>query len=240
MQRLIIGDIHGCYAELQDLLSLTGLNADDEIVAIGDIVDRGPDTPKVVEFFQTQPKARSILGNHERKHLIAARGEIQPALSQTISKMQLGNRYPKALAFMQTFPLYLELPEATLVHGFWESGVKLGDQKENVVAGVMSGEEYLKQRGQWPWYDRYDGRQPLIVGHRDYRGDHQPLIVGDKVWAIDTGCVRGGRLTGLMLPSFRIVSVPARENYWSRISRTFVQTQNLTAEELANFSGEVE
>jgi hypothetical protein len=37
-----------------------------------------------------------------------------------------------------------------------------------------------------------------------------------------------------------LVSVAARENYWSRISRSFVQTANLTPEELADFSSEVE
>ncbi|TVS11508.1 MAG: hypothetical protein EA424_23705 [Planctomycetaceae bacterium] len=43
MQHLIIGDIHGCFDELQDLLQAAGLASDDQIIALGDIVDRGPD-----------------------------------------------------------------------------------------------------------------------------------------------------------------------------------------------------
>lgn len=240
MQSFIIGDIHGCYDELQALLDRAGLSEGDAIIAIGDIVDRGPETPRVVEFFQNVANVKSILGNHERKHLKSNRGEIKPALSQVISRQQLGNHYTAALAFMQTFPLYLDLPEALLVHGFWEPGVPLERQRENVLTGVLSGEAYLQEKGNWPWYDHYDGDKPLIVGHRHYRNDGEPLIVNDKVWAIDTGCVRGGRLTGLLLPSFNLVSVPARENYWSRISRGFVQTAKLTEAELADYSGEVE
>lgn len=240
MQSLVIGDIHGCYDELQALLDKAGLIEGDAIIAIGDIVDRGPDTPRVVEFFQNTPNAKSIMGNHERKHIKSNRGEMKPALSQVISHQQLGEQYPAAVAFMQTFPLYLDLPEALLVHGFWEPGVTLNQQRENVLTGVMSGEGYLQERGIWPWFDHYDGDKPLIVGHRHYRNDGEPLIVNDKVWAIDTGCVRGGRLTGLLLPSFKLISVSARENYWSRLSRSYVRTAKLTEEERANFSSEVE
>jgi serine/threonine protein phosphatase 1 len=225
MQTLIVGDIHGCYAEFRELLERAGLGPDDAIVAIGDIVDRGPDTPGVVEFFQHRPRAASILGNHERKHIRAARGQLQPALSQLISRSQLGPRYPAALRLMESFPNWLELPEALLVHGFWEPGLPVTEQKENVLTGVTSGEAHLKARGLWPWFERYDGPKPLVVGHRDYLGNGQPLIVRDRVWAIDTACVRGGRLTGLLLPAFKLVSVAARDNHWLTVSQGFRQIQ---------------
>jgi serine/threonine protein phosphatase 1 len=220
-QRLIIGDIHGCYNELQDLLSRAGLSSGDQIIALGDIVDRGPDTPKIVEFFRNTPGARSLMGNHERKHLKSAKGQVQPALSQVISKAQLGDNYGAALKYFETLPLYLDLPDVILAHAFWEPGVKLAAQKETVLAGVSSGEVYLKEKDLWPWYDHYDGPKPLIVGHRNYGGDGRPFIIKDRVWAIDTSCVRGIRLTGLMLPSFKIISVPAKANHWQIISKAF-------------------
>ena len=69
MQRtLIVGDIHGCYIELQALLDKAGLGDGDAVIGIGDIVDRGPETPQVVEFFQNTPNTMAIMGNHERKH----------------------------------------------------------------------------------------------------------------------------------------------------------------------------
>jgi serine/threonine protein phosphatase 1 len=240
VQSIIIGDIHGCYDEFRDLLDKAGLGKGDGIIAIGDIVDRGPGTPEVVDFFQTTPGARSILGNHERKHIRSLQGELKPALSQFISRTQLGESYTDAVAFMQTFPLYLNLPDALLVHGFWEPGVPLDSQKESVLAGVMTGENHLRENYPWPWYQHYDGDKPLVVGHRHYLHTGEPLIVNDRVWALDTGCVRGGRLTGLLLPSFKIVSVASRENYWSRISRDFVDKHPMTKQQRVMYGKEVE
>jgi serine/threonine protein phosphatase 1 len=54
---LIIGDIHGCHAELQALLEKAGLGAGDAIIGIGDMVDRGPETPQVAGRWITSPHA---------------------------------------------------------------------------------------------------------------------------------------------------------------------------------------
>ncbi len=58
LRRLIIGDIHGCYRELMELLDLAALADGDEIIAIGDIIDRGPASVQVLDFFRTHPIAR--------------------------------------------------------------------------------------------------------------------------------------------------------------------------------------
>jgi serine/threonine protein phosphatase 1 len=222
MTTLIIGDIHGCYDELQTLLDKAGLGADDSIIAIGDVVDRGPESARVLRFFQETPQARSILGNHERKHIRAFRGEIDPAPSQVLTRQQIGEAdYPAAVAFMSSFPHYLELPEATLVHGFWEPGVPVTQQRETVIVGVMSGEDYLLKRYAHPWYHWYDGRKPLIVGHRDYSDRMLPLVYDERVYMLDSRCCYGGSLTGLLLPAFRLISVPSRGDHWSRLQRQF-------------------
>jgi serine/threonine protein phosphatase 1 len=52
---LIIGDIHGCYFELQALLDKAGLGAGDAVTGIGDVVDRGPESPQVVDFSEPHP-----------------------------------------------------------------------------------------------------------------------------------------------------------------------------------------
>ena len=59
---------------------------DDSIVSVGDCVDRGPDTPAVLRFFQEMPNALLIMGNHERKHVRADRHEVKLARSQKISQ----------------------------------------------------------------------------------------------------------------------------------------------------------
>lgn len=222
-KRLIIGDIHGCFDEFQALLDLAGLGPDDEIIALGDFVDRGPATPQVLDFFRSHSNARSVMGNHERKHVRAFRGELKPALSQVISRSQLGEiRYPSDCEFMASLPRSIELPDALLVHGFMESGIPLDQQRDTVVIGTLSGEKHLERHYDRPWYELYDGGKPLIVGHHDYLGAGQPLVWKDRVFCIDTGCCHGNALTGLLLPDFQILSVPSRKDYWAEISATFL------------------
>lgn len=222
MKHLIIGDIHGCYHELLDLLDKAGLSSDDQIIAIGDLIDRGPYSAEVLTFFQQAPQARSILGNHERKHIRSFRGEIGPADSQRITRDQIGEPdYPAAVTFMDQFPRYLELPDAFLVHGFYEPGVPISEQQETVIVGTLTGEGYLREKYRWPWYEHYDGDKPLIVGHRDYTGAKQPLIYRERVYGLDTRCCYRGSLTGLLLPDFKLISVPSRGDHWTELQATY-------------------
>jgi hypothetical protein len=75
----------------------------------------------------------------------------------------------------------------------------------------------LRRKYEAPWFKLYDGEKPVVVGHHDYLRTGEPLIYEDVVYGIDTGCCLGGRLTGLLLPDFRIVSVPSRADYWSEL-----------------------
>ena len=218
---LVIGDIHGCFSELRELLDQAGLNSEDTIIALGDIVDRGPETPEVLELFRPRPEARSLLGNHERKHIRAARGELQLALSQRISQLQLGKGYQEALTWMETFPLFVELPDAILVHGYLEPGVTLKEQREQVLCGTMGGDHYLKMNYDRPWYELWDGDKPVIVGHLDYLRNGEPFVYKDRIFDLDTSCVHGGRLTGLVLPDFRFVSVPSRGDHWTELRHQY-------------------
>ncbi|MFC1755304.1 metallophosphoesterase [Thermoproteota archaeon] len=222
MKRLIIGDIHGCYTELQELLSKAGVTLSDEIIALGDIVDRGPDSPQVLEFFRGRPNTRSIIGNHERKHVRSFAGEVRPALSQRITRRQIGEaHYASACEFMDSLDRFIELPEAILVHGFFEPGVPLAEQRETVIVGTLSGKHYLEKYYEGEWYKLYDGEKPLIVGHLDYLHTGQPLIWNDRVFCIDTGCCYGGALTGLLLPDFHILSVQSRGDHWREARRKY-------------------
>lgn len=222
MQTLIIGDIHGCWDELAALLDQASIGADDRIIAVGDIVDRGPASPQVLEFFRENPQAVSVMGNHERKHIRSFNGELRPAVSQTITRAQLGEAdYPAAIEYMQTMSGSMNLQEALLVHGFYEPGIPVEDQRDVVLIGTLTGEFHLKKNYNRPWYELYDGPKPLIVGHHDYLSTGEPMIYRDRVFAIDTGCCTGGRLTGLLLPAFKIISVPAARNYWAEVREAY-------------------
>jgi len=229
MQTLVIGDIHGCYDELQELLDKAGLAEGDSIVSVGDCVDRGPETPAVLRFFQEQPNAQLIMGNHERKHVRAERHEIKLARSQKISRIQFGETYPDALAFMSTLPLYLELPDALVVHGYFEPGLPLSQQRATVLCGTMGGDKHLRAQYDRPWYEMYNGDRPLLMGHHNYSNTDQPFIYQDRVFGLDSDCVTGKALTGLLLPSFKIVSVPSRANYWAQVWQTYTETKTPSA-----------
>jgi hypothetical protein len=72
MRHIIIGDVHGCLAELEELISLLSPAADDKLYFIGDLVDKGPDSAGVVQYVrrlaENQPLIL-VLGNHEEKLL---------------------------------------------------------------------------------------------------------------------------------------------------------------------------
>lgn len=226
MKTFVIGDIHGCFTELEDLLDKAGVAEDDRIIALGDIVDRGPDSVQVLDFFSDHPSRLSLMGNHERKHIRGARHEVRLALSQIISREEFGTGYPQALEWMGRFALFLDLSEAVLVHGYLEPGVSLEQQRDTVLCGTMSGDHYLRSQYDQPWYALYDGEKPVIVGHHDHLRNGQPFIYQDRIFCLDTSCVHGGTLTGLLLPEFKLVSVPSRRDYWRETRQRFAKTKS--------------
>lgn len=212
---LIIGDIHGCIDELNDLCALVG---PDHVVSVGDMVDRGPDSQAVWRFFRERDDATAILGNHEQKCLRWHTEDLKPALSQRITRAQHGEpAWDEACRWFATLPRWLELPECTVVHGFWKPGAAVQDQHASVVTGTMSGQKRVEGLGR-PWYELYDGPKPLVVGHAIYDGE-RALVHRDRVYGVDTGCVHGMRLTGLVVPDFRLFSVPARRDWWTHVRR---------------------
>lgn len=207
-RHLIIGDIHGCYEELMQLLELANLQADEILVSVGDIVDRGADSLKVYEFFKNRPNSLVIMGNHERKHLRQVL-----SFGQEIVKMQMGEKYPEFLEWLKTLPYFYETEAAIVVHGGFENGVALASQREDVLSGATAGEKYLQTLyGEKYWSDFYSGEKPIIWGHH-VTGD-APMILPNKVYGIDTGACHGGYLTAISLPDFEIFQVKAAKDGW--------------------------
>jgi len=208
---LIIGDIHGCHAELLDLLAAAGLGDDDLVVSVGDLVDRGPEPGPVVDLFRARAGSVVLCGNHERKHV---RGVL--SYSQQVTKLQLGERYDDHVRWMAGLPYHWEREDVRVVHWGLYPGVPLEQVPEDVRAGTASGDARLKERfGERPWYDFYEDDTPVVFGHAVVGAE--PLIVRDRIYGLDTGACHGMRLTGLLLPARRIVSVPARADHWAEV-----------------------
>ncbi len=62
---IVVGDIHGCYDELIEMLESVGFGQDDRVVCVGDLVTKGPKSREVLELFMTDPRFRTVIGNHD-------------------------------------------------------------------------------------------------------------------------------------------------------------------------------
>src|SRR5438105_15274727 len=72
---IVIGDIHGCADELDDLLDLINLTADDRVVAVGDLIVKGPKNREVLDRFIEDSRFSSVIGNTDRIIRQHLRGE---------------------------------------------------------------------------------------------------------------------------------------------------------------------
>ncbi|WP_433672282.1 metallophosphoesterase family protein [Nocardia sp. CA-136227] len=214
MQRtVIIGDIHGCFDELVELLEKAELAEDDLLVSVGDLVDRGPKPHQVVSFFRERPNSVAIMGNHERKHV---RGIFSYA--QEITRLQVGDGYADMVDWMRTLPYYFENDHARIVHAGMVPGIPLADQREEILCGSTRGERELQTL--FPdsvWHDHYTDAKPIVFGHH-VTGD-TPLVRDSRILGLDTGACHGGALTALSLPDFVIHTLPAHADHWSQVRR---------------------
>lgn len=210
---IIIGDIHGCFDELCELLDKVEIQSDDLLISVGDLVDRGPNPGAVVELFRERPNSIALMGNHERKHV---RGIFSYA--QEITRLQLGDRYDETVAWMQTLPYYFENDDVRVVHAAMLSGIPLSDQREEILCGSTRGERELT--AVFPdgyWHDHYTDTKPVVFGH--HVTGQEPMIRDGRIYGLDTGACHGWNLTALCLPEFTIHAVPAHADHWSAIKR---------------------
>ncbi len=233
----VIGDVHGCRAELEHLLGELGYaierdaagrpagarHPERRAVFLGDLVDRGPDTPGVLRLVMGMVAAGDalcVLGNHEAKLLRALRGKnVQRTHGLAESMAQLA---AEPAAFQTQVERFIDglishyvldagalvVAHAGLIERY--QGRASGRVREFCLYGQTTGEtdEYgLPVR--YPWAQEYRGRALVLYGHTP---------VPETEWlnntlCLDTGCVFGGRLTALRYPERTVVSVPAARVY---------------------------
>lgn len=223
---LFIGDVHSCADELSDLLDRAALVAGDRVVFTGDLLSRGPKPHEVLSLYR-QLGARAPVGNHEQR-LIAARHaraakEKGPRLSPSHEAI-VSALTPEDWELLQALPLLVHVPEHGVVvaHAGVDPAVPLAGQDPWVVTHVRSVDAAGQVSEKWgtPWATRYGGPAHIVFGHNaQQRPQLHPFATG-----LDTGCVYGGRLTGMLLPSGNpppsvadrpgcLISVPARQTY---------------------------
>ena len=247
----IIGDIHGCRAELETLLAQLGYDANThqhpdgrKVIFLGDLVDRGPDIPGVLRIVMSMVEAGNALcvpGNHEMKLLRKLRGknvQITHGLAESLAQLEREPpEFVKAVTdFMDDLVSHYVLDDGKLVvahAGMKESmqGRGSGKVRDFALYGETTGEtDEFGLPVRYNWAAEYRGRAMVVYGHTP---------VPEPEWLngtlnIDTGCVFGGRLTALRYPEKELVSVPA-ERIWSQPAKPFLdpsaQVSPMTAQQ---------
>jgi protein phosphatase len=231
----IIGDVHGCFAELAALLRLLGYAVDAgggsarhpegrRALFVGDLVDRGPATPAVLRLVMgmtAEGSGFSVAGNHEAKLLRALRGSnVTTGHGLAVSLAQLAAEPPefgrRVAGFLDGLLGHVVLDDGKLVvahaglpaamHGRASAAVRAF-----ALYGDTTGEtDEFGLPVRYPWAEDYRGRAMVVYGHTPVP---EPLWVNGTI-CLDTGCVFGGRLTALRYPERELVSVPAAEVYY--------------------------
>ncbi|MER7669846.1 polynucleotide kinase-phosphatase [Kitasatospora sp. NPDC096128] len=238
----IVGDIHGCRSELETLLTRLGytLGRDAEgrpvdavhpqgrtAVFVGDLVDRGPDTPGVLRLVMGMVAAGHAIcvpGNHENKLGRAMDGKkvtVSHGLQESLDQLAGESEEFRAevRAFMRGLVSHYLLDGGALVvchAGLPERyhGRASGRVRSHALYGETTGEtdEYgLPVR--YPWAEEYRGRALVVYGHTPVPS---ASFVNNTI-CLDTGCVFGGSLTALRYPERELVSVEAEREWYAPV-----------------------
>ena len=234
----IIGDIHGCFDELAELLEKLGYEIstqpDGDIIVeppqgrkaifVGDYVDRGPKVAQVLRLVMRMHETGAALcvpGNHDVKLVRALRGRnVKPTHGLAESLAQLAEESTEfktnIAEFLDGLVSHCVLDDGKLVvaHAGMKAelqGRASGRVREFAMYGETTGEtDEFGLPIRLNWAEEYRGDATVVYGHTPVT---QPQWVNRTI-NIDTGCVFGGKLTALRYPEKELVSVPAHQTYY--------------------------
>jgi protein phosphatase len=233
----VIGDVHGCWPELCDLWEQLGYtwnarglpqHKDGRIpVFVGDLADRGPDSPRVLRTvcdLVSEGLARFVPGNHDDKlfRMLAGRNvtrthglDVTEAQLAALPTPERNALTADILAILAPAKPYLVLDEGKLVvahAGIREEmiGQQNGRVREFTLYGDVRGfEPGTNKPIRYDWAQDYTGSALVAYGHTP---QEQVRFVGNTI-NLDGGCVFGGKLCALRYPEREIVCVSSRAVY---------------------------
>lgn len=225
MRTIVIGDTHGCLAELKELVAKLGyVRGADKCILAGDMVDRGPDSAGVVRYAM-EMGFEAVCGNHDNKLLRRAKhiarqrsnpayvNPMKPSEDQENTLAHLGEA---ELAWLGSLPYHIKLDQfnAVIAHAGVVPGVPLVRQRDEAFMMVRYVDKdngkmkhmvmpgYLKPENVDYWADKFDGGFDVIFGHNVVGLENVKVwenANGGRCFGIDTGCVFGGRLSALIM-----------------------------------------
>ena len=168
---IAIGDIHGCHLEFAELLERVAPTPADRVVLLGDLVNRGPDSAKVIDL-AIQHRALSLLGNHEARLLAYRRTGDRSALKDD-DEQTFASLLPRHWDYLEKMVLTHEVPELNLVfvHGGFLPDQPWREQPASVVTRiqVIDTAGRPRKRAEAPdgvsWAERWSGPPFVVYGH---------------------------------------------------------------------------
>ncbi len=222
MKRFVIGDIHGCAKALRTLIETVAPQCDDELIFLGDYVDRGPNSRDCIEQLieiQTQCRTVMLRGNHEIMLMGVTIGGLNPKIWLTGGGMSTVSSYGGSLAkipdrhleFFQGLRPFYETPEEIFVHANYLPELPMPQQDDATIYWT-----HLTQPLPAP---HISGRR-VYVGHTPQINGHV-LDVGHLL-CLDTFCFGGGYLTAYDLDSGEVLQAD-RQGHMRRSPRILWQ-----------------
>lgn len=239
---VVIGDVHGCLEELNELLNTIQYNENQmRLVFLGDLVHRGPDTLGVVRRVR-ELGAECIQGNHKDKLLRWRKHEAANKLSGKKNPMKEISEAERIaneslseddLNWLKNLPLKLDIGNNWwCVHAGCEPRFSLDKQFPSQIMRVRYvnrggiaqplNPDKSQPEGTVYWAEQWKGPENIVYGHcvhdlKEVRHDKNFFYVppGGDCLGIDTGCCFGGHLTCAMFldTGIEIVQVKAKQVY---------------------------
>jgi bis(5'-nucleosyl)-tetraphosphatase (symmetrical) len=258
MATYAIGDVHGCFQELQNLLSRINYNStSDTLWFVGDLVNRGPQSLETLRFIQGLPDTTIVLlGNHDLHFLAVANGYAKPSAHDTLDALLAAQDckqlcdwlrrqklfyHDSVLGFIMVHagiaPQWSRVQAATLAKEVerilvtddykdflqnmygntpecWRDDLTAWDRLRSIT-NYLTRIRFCDEQGTldltskskigtqpagfFPWFDiktRKTKDDKILFGHW---AALQGKVSTDRIYALDTGCVWGGKLSALRL-----------------------------------------
>jgi hypothetical protein len=207
---IVVGDIHGCYDELMQLLDKVGFQQSDRLVSVGDLITKGPKNREVLDLFISDKRLSTVIGNHDLALRRRWNGEdIKLKASQKETHKELKAEKDIYVPFLNALPFIIDLGTHLVVHAGLRPNIELYSQTTGDLTRLRTlGRNRESQEGT-PWYHVYYGEKTVLFGHWPAPEPRR----GPKAIGLDTGCVYGYNLTAYIIETDEFVSVPAARAY---------------------------
>jgi predicted phosphodiesterase len=217
---IFVGDIHGCYDELVELLSRLSPSAADTVVSVGDVVTKGPAADRCLDLWRERGFL-AVKGNNEIKVLSRARPVLRFfARDRVVRRGDL-------LRYIESWPIVLDFPSIGIaaVHGGFLPQMRVtAEEVERAKDEIVELRWIRRKNGEWKaipkdkrksgdvlWSEKWKGERFVVYGHTPLR---EPKFDA-RALGLDTGCVYGGTLTAAVFAGgeWSIESVKAKRKY---------------------------